>query len=80
MQIESEAAREDMARLSAMIPVRPLLVHSAGGSCAKSGVKGEDEMLLLVNMGKSAARYRIVVVDFVGSVSREDEGIENMLC
>ena len=71
MQVECEVACEDMARLSAMVPVRPLLVHSAGrGSCAKSGVKGGDDVLLLVNLGKSAARYRLVVVEFVGSVSR----------
>lgn len=64
-----------------MVPVRPILVHSAGrGSCAKSGVKRGDEMLLLVSMRKSSARYRLVVVEVVGSVSREDEGIETMLC
>ena len=69
-----------MARLSAMVPVRPFLVYSAGrSSCAKSGVKGGDEMLLLVSLGKSAARYRLVVVEFVGSVSRKDEGIETIL-
>ena len=63
-----------------MVPVRPFLVYSAGrGSCAKSGVKGGDEMLLLVSLGKSAARYRLVVVEFVGSVSRKDERIEIIL-
>ena len=47
-------------------------MHSAGrGSCAKSGVKGGDEiLLLLVSLGKSAAEYRLVIVEFVGSVSR----------
>ena len=69
-----------MARLSELIAVRPFLVHSAGGSCAKSGVKGGDEMLLLVSLEKSAARYLPVVVEFVGSVSRKDEGIETILC
>lgn len=70
LQIPSEAACEDMGRLSAVVAVRPLLVHSAGrGSCAKSGVNGGDVMLLLVSLGKSAGRYRLVVVEFVGSVS-----------
>ena len=69
-----------MARLSVLIPVRPFLVHSAWGSCAtKSGVKGGDEMLLLVSLRKSAARYRPVVVEFVGCVSRKDAGIETIL-
>lgn len=69
-----------MVRLSAMVPIRPLLVHSAWrGSCAKSGVKGGDEMRLLVSIGKSAARYRLVLVEFVGSVSRYDERIETMV-
>ncbi len=60
-----------MARLSAVMPDRPL-VHSAGrGSCAKSGVKGGDEiLLLLVSLEKSAGRYRLVIVEFVGSVLR----------
>ena len=63
-----------------MVPVRPFLVYSAGrGSCAKSGVNCGDEMLLLVSLGKSAARYRLVLVEFVGSVSRKDEGIETIL-
>ena len=81
MQTESEAACEDMARLSAVVPDR-LLVHSAGrGSCAKSGVKGGDEiLLLLVSLGKSAAEYRLVIVEFVGSVSRKGEGIESIMC
>ena len=72
MRVEWEAACEAVARLSAMVTVRPSLVYSAGGgSCAaKSGVEGGDEILLLVSLGKSAARYRLVVVEFVGSVSR----------
>ena len=40
-------------------------MHSAG-----RGSSGDEILLLLVSLGKSAGRYRLVVVEFVGSVSR----------
>jgi len=51
MRPEFDTGLRVMARLSAVMTVRPALGHSAGGgSSAESGVKGGDEVLLLVSV------------------------------